>query len=229
MVSRSVRAPIAWGFHGPPRAIFYLRGLGGFYVRRTVRGFAKMARWPNSSGCIPSHTVHAESRPCWLRRDSRATIVVRNAPFGYGGAGFPRSELRTGPVAILAQERRARGGERGNHPSLLPFSSPGFLAEDRRALCTEIDPNSRRRCTPCGRYSTSSLTSPGRAYRRALLPVRNGLGSCVIRQQEPHHTVQRAQASGYDVFSQPPRSGCRGRVGYGPISCKNEECNIHKE
>ena len=88
-----------------------------------------MARWPNSSGCIPSHTVHAGSRPCWLRRDSRATIVVRNVPFGYGGACFPRSELRTGPVAILAQERRARGASeeivRRFFPSLRPVLSRG--------------------------------------------------------------------------------------------------------
>ena len=150
-------------------------------------------------------------------------------PFWLRGGWFSAERTTDGTRSHFGSRTPREGGERGNHPSLLPFSSPGFLAEDRRALCTEIDPNSRRRCTPCGRYSASSLTSPGRAYRRALLPVRNGLGSCVIRQQEPHHTVQRAQASGYDVFSQPPRSGCRGRVGSGPISCKNEECNIHEE
>ena len=110
MVSRSVRAPIAWGFHGPPRAIFYLRGLGGFYVRRTVRGFAKMARWPNSSGCIPSHTVHAESRPCWLRRDSRATIVVRNAPFGYGGGWFSAERTTDGTRSHFGSRTPREGG-----------------------------------------------------------------------------------------------------------------------
>ena len=123
---------------------------------------------------LPYHDRGARS-PFWLRGgwfSAERTTDVSRSHFG---------------------SRTSREGGRARKLSVA--SSPlfaRFLAEERRAFRIEIDPNSRRCCTPCGRYSTSSLTSPGRAYRRALLPVRNGLGSCVIRQQEPHHTVQRA-------------------------------------
>ncbi len=162
----------------------------------------------------PRFTCHdrGTQRPFWLRGGWFSAERTTDGTRSHFGSRTPREGGRARKLSVASSPLFAR-----------------FLAEERRAFRIEIDPNSRRCCTPCGRYSTSSLTSPGRAYRRALLPVRNGLGSCVIRQREPHHTVQRAQASGYDVFSQPPRSGCRGRVGYGPISCKNEECNIHKE
>ncbi len=98
------------------------------YFRRTHGGAAETALWPICSIYASSHTIHATFCPIPLCRYSRVTIVARDTPFGYGGGCFPRSELRTGAVAILAQERRARGASeeiyRRFFPSLRPASQP---------------------------------------------------------------------------------------------------------
>ena len=137
-----------------------------------MRGFAETAIRPTSSACILSHTKHlAESRP------SRSP-PTRDAPFGYVGNVFRGARTGLGDRSHFgSRTARARGAERGNHPSLTRCLTARHLH-----LRIEIFPSERiHRCVtvrtllyplpsePRGGVSTSTATSSNGLGRRVLV------------------------------------------------------------